>query len=146
MRPGTRLATRWFGQKYECDSAGEVAALARMKAELDALRSALANSSPYLLGSFSYADILMATMLQGVAPVRNEYIYLGPESRKAWHRSELANDYQDLLHWRDRVRSPPSSPITCNRLVQFVADAGPRPSGSPFLRRSSRALPPMRNR
>jgi glutathione S-transferase len=103
MRPATRLATRWFGQKYECDLAGEAAALAGMKGELDALRSALANSSPYLLGSFSYADILMATMLQGVAPVRDEYIYLGPESRKAWHRSALADEYQDLLQWRDEI-------------------------------------------
>ena len=82
MRPATRLATRWFGQKYECDLAGEAAALAGMKGELDALRSALANSSPYLLGSFSYADILMATMLQGVAPVRDEYIYLGPKAAR----------------------------------------------------------------
>jgi glutathione S-transferase len=103
MRPGTRLATRWFGRKYECDLAGETTATERLQGELDALRAALATSSPYLLGSFSYADILMATMLQGVAPVRNEYIYLGPESRKAWHRSALANEYEDLLRWRDEI-------------------------------------------
>jgi len=28
---------------------------------------------------------------------------LGPETRKCWNNSALAAEFQDLLHWRDRL-------------------------------------------
>jgi len=40
-----------------------------MRSALETPRAALAKSSPYLLGRFSYADIVMAILLQGVSPV-----------------------------------------------------------------------------
>ena len=73
-----------------------------MREGLDALRSALAKSSS-LLGAFSYADIAMATLLQGVSPVAGEYLPLGPATRAAWTRANLAADYADLLRWRDEL-------------------------------------------
>ena len=55
--------------------------------------------------AISYADIAMATMLQGVLPVDNRYIPLGPATRAAWTREDLARDYPDLIQWRDGIYS-----------------------------------------
>ena len=73
-----------------------------MRPALDRLRDAL-KSSRYLLGTFSYADIVMATTLQGISPVGNGYIKLGPATRRAWTRPVLERDYADLVRWRDNL-------------------------------------------
>ena len=74
-----------------------------MRSALESLRAALSKSSPYLLGTFSYADIVMAILLQGVVPVDHVRFPLGPTMRAAWTRDDLAADFADLLAWRDRV-------------------------------------------
>ncbi len=66
-------------------------------------KEGLKASSPHLLGSFSYADIVMATLLQGVSPVADRFLALGPATRAAWTREGLAREYADLLEWRDRL-------------------------------------------
>ena len=52
---------------------------------------------------FSYADVIMASLLQGVAPVADRYIRLGPATRAAWTQLELARANADLIAWRDRL-------------------------------------------
>lgn len=103
LRPITRRATRWFAQKYELPLDDEAGQLAQLRASLAALRAGLERSSPYLLGSFSYADIVMAVLLQGVSPVPHHYIPLGRATRLAWTRPELASEFSDLIAWRDRL-------------------------------------------
>jgi glutathione S-transferase len=54
----------------------------------------------------------MAASLQFVLPVEARYIALGPATRAVWTNPKLAEDYADLLAWRDRLyadhRSPPA--------------------------------------
>jgi glutathione S-transferase len=102
MRPIARFGARWFSRKYELDLAAVDANDRGMRIGLDGLRSALASSgSGYVLARFSYADVVMASMLQGIAPVPDRYIPLGRASRRVWTRENLAADYADLVAWRD---------------------------------------------
>jgi glutathione S-transferase len=105
LRPFARQATRWFARKYELNLEDTSAYERTMREGLDTLRSALSGGSPYLLGSFSYADIVTATALQGVSPVAEVFIRLPPATRQAWTQEHLAHDYADLIQWRDDLYS-----------------------------------------
>ena len=102
MRPVTRFGLRWFARKYDLSPSTAAEHEAKMRPALDRLRAAV-QRSPYLLGRFTYADIAMATLLQGISPVGNGYIRLGPATRRAWTRPTLAEDYSDLVRWRDNL-------------------------------------------
>ncbi len=103
LRPAARSLTRVFSRKYALSLDETEAHTQAVRAALDALRKGLKASSPHLLGSFSYADIVMATLLQGVSPVADRFLALGPATRAAWTREGLAREYADLLEWRDRL-------------------------------------------
>lgn len=103
LRPVARRGMRWFAAKYGVQLDDLAPLQAKLRAALLELRAARTTSSPYLLGSFSYADIVMATLLQGVAPVAEQYIRLGPGTRRAWTQPSLAAEFQDLLTWRDTL-------------------------------------------
>ena len=102
MRPTTRFALRWFARKYELSADAAAECENKMRPALDRLEHAIKGSS-YLLGTFSYADIAMATVLQGIAPVGNGYIRLGPATRRAWTRPVLERAYPNLIRWRDNL-------------------------------------------
>jgi len=103
LRPVTRYVTDWFTRKYDLRLDEAPAHLAKMRSALETLRSALAKSSPYLLGRFSYADMVMAILLQGVVPVADRYFPLEAPMRVAWTREDLAAEFADLIAWRDRL-------------------------------------------
>ena len=103
LRPVNRRGTRWFARKYGLRLGDVAAPEAQMRAGLAALREALTGGRRYLLGEFSYADIAMATLLQGVEPVADAYIPIGPATRRAWTQAGLAGDHADLLRWRDAL-------------------------------------------
>jgi glutathione S-transferase len=100
LRPVTRSITKRFLQKYEVTLGDGEAPLRTVRAALDQIRAALAGR-PYLLGSFSYADIVAATLLQGIVPVADRYLRLPPATRAAWTRRPLDTDFADLVAWRD---------------------------------------------
>ena len=100
LRPVARSVTHWFGRKYGVRTEALAAGRAKFTAMLVKLREGLAGA-PYLLGSFSYADIAMATTLQGISPVANEHIRLGPATRQVWTSEALAAEFADLVAWRD---------------------------------------------
>ncbi len=102
LRPMTWLGTRWFAHKYALGAYDPVRALEELRRLFDSMRAQL-GAGDYLLGSFSYADILGAVALQSVVPVADEYIRLGPASRRVWTDPVLARDYADLVAWRDRL-------------------------------------------
>jgi glutathione S-transferase len=112
LRPVTRSATRAFARKYDLALDDRASSTRTMRAALDELRRALAIRTPYLLGPFTYADVAMATLLQGVAPVADRFIKLRPATRAAWTVDALASEYADLIAWRDglyegeRLRRP----------------------------------------
>lgn len=67
-------------------------------------REGLAQSgSDFLLGRFSYADIAMAVVLEVIAPIALVHPPLGPGTQECWKDSALADEFQDLLDWRDRL-------------------------------------------
>ena len=102
LRPVARYATRWFSRKYALDLAQTEGQLQVMREELDEVRRRL-NGRELWFDSFSYADILVATLLQLVKPVSDRHWKLHPAHRRLWTRSELAHEYPDLLAWRDSV-------------------------------------------
>jgi glutathione S-transferase len=69
MRPVSRALTRAFARKYALPFDALESEERKVRSVLARLRAGLSTRSPYLLGAFSYADVAMATLLQGVAPV-----------------------------------------------------------------------------
>ena len=102
MRPVTRFALSWFARKYGSRIDALPQARAALRVLLDKVRARL-GASRYVLGQFTYADIAIATCLQGVSPVGNGYIRIGPATRRAWTLDDLAADYADLIRWRDQI-------------------------------------------
>jgi glutathione S-transferase len=100
LRPITRYGSQWFARKYGLNLDAVAEHEAAVRATLGKMREAL-KSGPYLLGGFTYADIVAATLLQGIAPVGDEYIRLGPATRAVWTRPEIAGEFVDLIRWRD---------------------------------------------
>jgi glutathione S-transferase len=101
LRPIARRATRAFARKYGMRLEENDANTLLMRAALNVLRQGRRPGSLFLLGSFTYADIAMATMLQGISPVEDRFINLGPATRIAWTRQDLAGEYGDLIAWRN---------------------------------------------
>jgi glutathione S-transferase len=119
LRPIGRYAMRWFARKYalDLDPARAAAAAQPVREALDQLRRELGGSE-YLLGRFSYADIIAASLLQGVCPVSDRYLRIGAGTRRAWTQTELAASYTDLITWRDRLYEKH------RRQAPFAAPAG----------------------
>lgn len=103
LRPVTRFGARWFARKYDLRLDAEAEQTNAVRGALTALRAALAGGAPYLLGSFTYADIVMAGLLQSVMPVVQPHIPLGPATRRVWTSPLLAAEFGDLVAWRDQL-------------------------------------------
>lgn len=101
--PLSRLGATFLRRKYNFSDALE-SEKQSLKEVLLSLREALSDGRQYLLGdALSYADICMAVSLQFVKPVTDEYIKLGPASRKEWSDDAMCSEFSDLLSWRDGV-------------------------------------------
>jgi glutathione S-transferase len=101
--PITRLGVAYLRRKYNFDDKVESDRIA-LTAMLESLKGALSDGRKYVLGDvFSYADICMAVSMQFVRPVTDEFIKLGPASRRAWTDEALAREFSDLLTWRDGI-------------------------------------------
>jgi glutathione S-transferase len=100
LRPVARRVTMAFVRKYELKLDDGSSQTDTIRKALLAVRAALSGQR-YLLGFFSYADIAFATVIQGISPVADRFIKLGPATRAAWTRSDLATEFEDLVAWRD---------------------------------------------
>lgn len=77
---------------------------AMLRADLDRARDALAAGSGHVVpGGLTYADLALAGALQFIEPVSERYLRLGEANRRAWRDPELADQYGDLIAWRDRL-------------------------------------------
>jgi glutathione S-transferase len=103
LRPIGRAVTRAFARKYALRLEDSDMHTRAVRAALERLRSGLAASSPYLVGSFSYADIAIATLIQGIMPVDDRFLKIGPATRATWTNRVLAAEFADLVAWRDRL-------------------------------------------
>jgi len=102
-RPVARAITRALVQKYPQSQGGEDAPQRALRPALDEIRRAREGGAPFLLGSFTYADIVMSTMLQAISPVDDRFLRLGPATRLVWTQAALAQEYADLIAWRDEL-------------------------------------------
>lgn len=105
--PGARrtakLGLAHFRRKYALDEKTESAHRETLESTLEQLREALVGRKHLAGKSFTYADILGATLLQSVEPVADEFLRLGPATRRVWTRSDLAGRSRELLTWRDEL-------------------------------------------
>lgn len=94
-----RAATQRLDRKY-----AHLVVPGALRRALELTRDGLAKSGgDYLLGTFSYADIVMAVVLEMVAPIARTTPPLGPVTKQCWSDPELAEEFEDLLRWRDRL-------------------------------------------
>ena len=56
---------------------------------------------PYLLETFTFADVVICATLAAVRPRASAR--LGPATRRVWSHEALERDFGDLLEWRDAV-------------------------------------------
>ena len=102
-RATARLGLAHFRRKYALDEKTESAHREALELAVEQLREDLANRKYLADKRFTYADILGATLLQAVVPVADEFLRLGPATRRAWTRPELAERSPELLQWRDEI-------------------------------------------
>jgi glutathione S-transferase len=57
----------------------------------------------FVFSELSFADLLIATMLQAIKPIHAKYIKLNEASMKCMNESELASEYAPLVAWRDNL-------------------------------------------
>lgn len=100
--PVVSLGVRYLTGKYALSDGSETQRRAAMAAELQAARQAL-QGQEYLLGQFSIADIAVCCGLQMVEPVADQYLRLLPATRRCWRDPELAEQFGDILAWRDQI-------------------------------------------
>jgi glutathione S-transferase len=103
--PSAGMAVRFLSSKYGVshDTAEIDAEYERtVRAALEETREAIKEGG-YVLSKdcFTFADIALASSLQVVRPRRETKF--GPATREAWTHEKLADEFDDLLAWRDTV-------------------------------------------
>lgn len=114
LQPLAARGTRFLVRKYGIQLNTDARHVSRIRAALNSVRDVLSSGRRRLLdgGAFSFADITVATSLQFILPVADGYMPLGPATREVWTHPELAEEFADLLAWRDelyRAHRPPSA-------------------------------------
>ena len=107
LAPLATVGLRFIQRKHHVPRSGMDTRRDRIRAGLAELRGALADGRPFILGrTFSYADVAMATALQGVVapPAQcSEHLHLGPGLRRSLTDLELASEMTDVVEWRDQL-------------------------------------------
>jgi glutathione S-transferase len=102
LRPVAAMGARYIAKKYEFDADAPEPQPDLLRSALDDLRRALGDRGHVVGERFTAADIIGATLLQGVRPVEG-FMEVGPETRRMWHDPALAARCEDLLAWRDAI-------------------------------------------
>lgn len=109
MRKSLRFVARNAAQRLDRKYA-HLLELGSIRKALVATREGLEKSgNDYLQGEFSYADITMAVVLEVIAPIAYIQPPLGPETQRCWNDPELAEEFADLIQWRDRLAAESST-------------------------------------
>lgn len=98
-RTAARLGARFLLRKYDVSFAGITE---RLRAGLVEVRRTLGGRR-HVHHEFSYADVLCASLLQFVAPVSDRVVPLEPATRRSFSNPELAQEFSDLVAWRDEL-------------------------------------------
>ncbi len=104
MMPLVSLGIGYISREFGVDAAARSRSEDRLRVVLLRLREELkAAGGSYLLGSFSFADVLMAVVLQMVEPVAQAYMPLGKATRHCLMAEPLRSEFADLVKWRDEL-------------------------------------------
>ena len=103
MLPVATMGLYYFKAKYQFDWNKSDDYIQSMRNGLKKVRSQLASKGEYLLGEFTYADIAIAVTLQMVEPIDQQYIVLDKDTQNCWRTPTLAEEFADLLEWRDCI-------------------------------------------
>lgn len=95
-----RQGVRFVSKKYRA-TVGDISDAALLEVFLE-WRAAL-GGRPTLYDRFSYADLTMATALQGIQPVADKWLPLSEATREVWTEPSLIDELPDLLAWRDAL-------------------------------------------
>ena len=102
LAPIAILGTRFIQYKY----GGTTAPRARTAARegLLEMREALRGGRRHLVGEqLTYADIATASSLQFFKAVADVFMPIGAATRRAWLQSDIAEEFSDLIAWRDQL-------------------------------------------
>lgn len=100
--PVAKRSVRYVHDKYGSKIEGIESVRQRTRPVLSRARDAL-SERPYLVGdTFSYADITLIGLLQGILP-DTRFGDAGANKTAVWTDAVLANEYGPLLEWRDRT-------------------------------------------
>lgn len=105
LAPTAGMAIRFLAKKHGTESdlaSADARAEATIRPLLEEAREAIKDGG-YVLSKdcFTFADIAVASSLQVLRP-RME-MTLGPATREAWTNEKLAEEFEDLVAWRDTV-------------------------------------------
>ncbi len=98
--PSVAMAIRYLGRKWDTPTDIATVVATRVRPALNEVRTGLAGKA-YLLGGFSFADIAIASTLGAVKP--RTASRFGPATRAAWTVADVAEEFRDLLDWRDGI-------------------------------------------
>lgn len=102
LHPVARLGATFVRFKYGVDRTDGADNERVLREGLTQCAAAL-DGRDFLLGTFSYADIAIATALQSVRPVADAHLRLGPATRARWTHAPLAEAFEPVLAWRDKL-------------------------------------------
>ncbi len=99
--PLVDLGANYLAKKYAFDEAGIDEAKRRMRAALERVGTRV-EVEPFLGEKFGWGDIAVATALQFVEP-HPQLFRFTPQTHAVWTQDELADDFRDVLDWRDGI-------------------------------------------
>lgn len=103
LTPVVVRAANFIGEKYDARLERDGQNLDAIRQTLRAARERIDTSRVPDTRTLRIEHILLATFLQGIAPVSAPHIRLGPASREVWTCTPLLDESRELLAWRDAV-------------------------------------------
>lgn len=95
------VAVKFLGNKHKVRTDATAETERELIPALQKIRSELGDRQHLVGDVFSFADVAIAAALRAVAPEARAEI--GPATRRGWTDDVLAQEYADLLAWRDRI-------------------------------------------
>jgi len=102
LAPSAGMALRFLAKKYEIPENVDAEVEHTLRPLLLELRTAIGKGDYVLSGAtFTFADLAMASTMQVVRP--RAAAPFGPATREAWTNDAIAEEFGDLLEWRDAI-------------------------------------------
>jgi glutathione S-transferase len=101
--PLSALGARYLARKHRAHLDDPDAHLSTLRATLSALTERIDTQRTPTQATLTAEHIILATLLQGVLPVSDAHVPLGPATRRTWTTGALLAECAPLLTWRDEL-------------------------------------------